>query len=242
VAAGGDANGRRIDATRRQTAALDVVSARHEGLAYRRWMDPVERFHRTTRETLELGSPRGLNEKLHPALRRRGAVLVSVAVGVVVGAGAVLGWNDQYGDRPSAEQRVASAAAKTQVSLVLGGVSPGTPRNRFLSIDAVLLHDRGPGSATVRRIHRPGTSLSIRVPDLPVTLTANHPYERVLVRLAPRDCALATEWTPSARPLTLTWEDEHGISRSGIGGDHDAPLELSLIQHMNAVCGDAFEH
>ena len=74
-----------------------------------------------------------------------------------------------------------------------------------------------------------------------MTLSADHPYERVHVRLAPRDCALATEWTPSARPLTLSWEDEHGHSRSAPGGDHDAPIELSLIQHMSAMCGDAPE-
>jgi hypothetical protein len=189
-------------------------------------------------ETLELGPPRG-PAKMHPAWRRRGAVLLSVAVGVVAGAGAVLGWNDRYDDRPFDTQRGARAAPQTPVRLVLAGASSGAPRDRYMSIDAVLLHDRGPGTATVRRIHRPGTSLSIRVPDLPVTLSANHPYERVQIRLAPRHCVLATEWTPSARPLTLSWEDEHGHPRSGIGGDHDAPLELSLIRHMSAVCGDA---
>ena len=188
-------------------------------------------------ETLELGSPRGL-QQMHPAWRRRGAVLLLVAVGVVAGAGAVLGWNDQYDDRPSETQRAASAAAQSSVRLVLGRVSSGAPRDRYVSIDAVLLHDRGPGTATVKRIHRPGTSLSIRVPDLPVTLSTNHPYERVQVRLAPRNCVLATEWTPSARPLTLSWEDQHGHSRSAISGDHDAPIELSLIRHMSAVCGD----
>lgn len=189
-------------------------------------------------ETLELGSPRG-PEKEHPAWRRRGAVLLSLAVGVVAGAGAVLRWNDQHDDRPSETQRAAGAPARAPVRLVLGGVSSGAPRGRYVSLDAVLLHDRGPGTATVRRIHRPGTSLSIRVPDLPVTLSANHPYERVQVRLAPRDCVLATEWTPSAQPFTLGWEDEHGHARSGTGGEHDARIELSLIRHMGAVCGDA---
>jgi hypothetical protein len=211
-----------------------------QDVAYRRWMDPRQRFHRVEQETLDLGSARGL-EKMHPAWRRRGAVLLSVAVGVVAGAGAVLRWNDQFDDPPSETQPAASAPAQTPVRLVLGGASSGVPRERFVFIDAVLLHDRGPGTATVTRIHRPGTSLAIRVPDLPVTLSANHPYERVQVRLAPRNCVLATEWTPSAQPFTLSWEDEHGHSRSGIGGDHDAPIELSLIRHMSAVCGDASE-
>jgi len=200
-------------------------------------MDPPERFHRVRQETIELGSPRGLSWKLHPTWRRRGAVILSVAVGVAAGAAAVLMWNDRYDDRPSESQRSAPAPALARVRLVLDGVSSGS-RDRYLSIEAVLLHDRGSGTATVRRIHRPGTSLSIRVPDLPVTLSANHPYERVHVRIAPRDCVLATEWTPSAQPLTLSWEDEHGTLRSGIGGDHDAPIELSLIRHMSAVCDD----
>ena len=203
-------------------------------------MDPRERFHRTEQETLVLGSARGL-EKMHPAWRRRGAVLLSLAVGVVVGAGAVLRWNDHHDDRPSETQRAARAAAHTPVRLVLAGASSDAPRDRYVSIDAVLLHNGGPGTATVKRIHRPGTSLSIRVPDLPVTLSTNHPYERVQVRLAPRDCVLATEWTPSARPLTVSWEDERGHSRSGTGGDHDAHLELFLIRHMSAVCGDPSE-
>ena len=204
-------------------------------------MDPPERFHPLQQETLEAGgSSRRLGERLHPASRCWGAVFLSVVVGVVVGAGAVLGWNDQPDDRPLEGRRSASAAT-TPVRLVLGGVSAGAPRGRYLSLDGVLLHDRGPGTATVRRIHRPGTSLSIRAPDLPVTLSVNHPYERVRLRVAPRDCVLATEWTPSARPLTLIWEDEHGQVRSGIGGEHDARIELSLIQHMGAACGDASE-
>lgn len=186
---------------------------------------------------MELGSTRGRGRTWHRTWRCRSAVVLSVAVGAAVGAAAVLAWNDRYVERPSERERSA-AAVQAPVRLVLSGVSPGAPRGRYLSIDAVLLHDRGPGTATVSRIHRPGTSLSIRVTDLPVTLSANHPYERVRVRFAPRDCVLATEWTPSARPLTLSWQDEHGVRRSGLGGDHDAPIELSLIRHMSEVCDD----
>jgi hypothetical protein len=203
-------------------------------------MDPAQRFDLVEQEILDLGSPRGLSSKLHRTWRRRGAVVLSVAVGVAAGALAALTWKDRYDDRPSESQPSALAAGQPPVRLVLGGVS-GAPRDRYLSIEAVLLHDRGAGTATVRRIHRPGTSLSIRVPDLPVTLSANHPYERVHVRIAPRDCVLATQWTPSAQPLTLSWEDERGTLRSGIGGDHDASVELSLIRHMSAVCDDPAE-
>src|SRR5688500_11113288 len=153
-----------------QAAGWAVIAADPDaqGVAYRRWMDPRERFHRMEQETLVLGSARGL-ERMHPAWRRRGAVLLSVAVGVVAGAGAVVSWNDHYDDRPSGTQPTASAEAHTPVRLVLAGSSSDAPRDRYLSIDAVLLHNGGPGTATVKRIHRPGTSLSIRVPDLPVT-------------------------------------------------------------------------
>lgn len=193
-----------------------------------------------SQETLELRPPRGLSGQLPPAWRRRAAILFSVAVGAAAGAGAVWGWTDHDDGRPTEERPSPGVAATAPVRLVLSGVSSGVSRDRFLTVDAVLLHDRGPSTTTVRRIHRPGTSLSVRVPDLPVTLSANHPYERVLVRLAPRDCALATEWTPSALPLTLSWEDEHGIDQSDVGAEHDA-IELSLIRHMSFVCGDAAE-
>jgi hypothetical protein len=196
-------------------------------------MDPPGRFQRVERETLELGATRGQGWTWRRNWRGRSAVVLSVAVGVAAGAVAVLALDDH--DHPPERERPA-AAARSPVRLVLSGVSSGARRGRYLAIDAVLLHDGGAGAATVRRIHRPGTSLSIRVPDLPVTLSANHPYERVRVHLAPRSCVLATEWTPSARPLTLSWEDEHGTRRSGLGGDHDSLIELSLIGHMSAVC------
>ncbi len=202
-------------------------------------MDPSERLVRVKQETLELGSPRRWSSKLHPTWRRRGAVILSAVVGVAGGALAVLTWEGQYDNQPPEIQRSTPTATRgPPLRLVLSGVPSGAPRGRYLSIEAVLLHDRGAGTATVRRVHRPGTSLSIRVPELPVTLSANHPYERVQVRIAPRDCVLATGWTPSAQPLTLSWEDEHGTLQSGIGGEHDAPIELSLIRHMSAVCDD----
>lgn len=201
-------------------------------------MDPPGRFQRVERETLDLGATRGRGWTWRRTWQGRSAVVLSVAVGAAAGAVAVLAL-DGHDDPPERER--SAAAVPSPVRLVLSGVSSGARRGRYLSLDAVLLHDGRAGTATVRKIHRPGTSLSIRVPDLPVTLSANHPYERVRVRLAPRSCGLATEWTPSARPLTLSWEDEHGHPRSGIGGDHDAPVELSLIRHMSAVCGDAAE-
>ena len=105
-----------------------------------------------------------------------------------------------------------------------------------LRIDAVLLHGRGSGSATVSRIHRPGNSLSIRAPALPVRLSVNHSFERIRLHISAQDCPMASQWTPSAQPFTLTWRDDHGDVHTGIGGDHDAAMELALIRYLDAVC------
>lgn len=164
--------------------------------------------------------------------------------GVIGGGGAALWWNDQ----PPEEARAPSppAAAGTEVRLVLSGVVAPTQANDRngtlgddpLRIDGALLHSRGPGTATVTRIHRASGSLAIRVPALPVRLSVNHSFERIRLQVTPRDCGLATEWTPSAQPFTLTWEDDHKEVHTDTGGDHDASMELTLIRYFDAVCGN----
>jgi len=91
----------------------------------------------------------------------------------------------------------------------------------------------------VRRIHRPGESLSVRVPALPVKLSVNQSYQRVRLEILPRDCELATQWTPSAQPFTLTWEDGNRNIHVDVGGDHDASMELAMIRYLEAACGDS---
>lgn len=108
-----------------------------------------------------------------------------------------------------------------------------------LRIDGVLLHSRGTGSATLTRIHRPGGSLAIRVPALPARLSVNDSYERVRLQLRPRDCELATQWTPSSQPFTLTWTDDRGGIHEDLGGDHDASMEITMIRYLNAACGSS---
>ncbi len=210
-----------------------------------RVVDPPEQLP-PQRETLQGGPTRTpLLDRLTPAWRHRGVILTAFAFGVISGGGAVWWWND----RPPKEVRAPSppaAAAGTEVRLVLSGVgAPTRPNDRNgtvgaapLRIDGVLLHDRGTGSATVTRIHRPGKSLAIRVPALPVRLSVNHSFERIRLQIFPRDCGLATQWTPSAQPFTLTWKDAHGDVHVDIGGDHDASMELILIRYLDAVCGN----
>ena len=47
---------------------------------------------------------------------------------------------------------------------------------------------------------------------------------------------LATQWTPSSQPFSLTWFDDQGDVHEDLGGDHDSSMEISLIRHLAAVC------
>lgn len=76
------------------------------------------------------------------------------------------------------------------------------------------------------------------MPALPVRLSANQSFERIRLQITARDCGLATAWTPSAQPFTLTWQDDHGDIHTETGGDHDASMELALIRYFNRVCGN----
>jgi len=195
------------------------------------------------RETLQGGTPRTpLFARLTLAWRYRYVIAMALVLGVVTGGGAVWWWKD----RPSDQPRSRPAVAENSVRLVLSGVAARTRSNaengtigaRPLSVDGVLLHSRGAGTATVTRIHRPGGGLVIRVRALPVALSVSHSFERVRLQITPGDCALATQWTPSAQPFLLTWQDDRGDVHVELAGDHDAPMELSLIRYMDAACGN----
>lgn len=218
---------------------------RETRVAYLSWVDPSEQLQAPEREILRSGPTRAsLLDRLTPALRRRGVFLIAFVLGVIGGGGAAW-WLD---DRSPREARAPSppAAASTEVRLVLSGVVAskqpndrnGTVGNDPLRIDGVLLHSRGPGIATVTRIHRASGSLAIRVPELPVRLSVNHSFERIRLKITARDCGLAAEWTPSAQPFILTWQDDHRDIHMHTGGDHDASMELALIRYFDLVCGN----
>jgi hypothetical protein len=207
-------------------------------------VDPSDQLPPPEREILRSGPTRApLLDRLASTRRRRGVVLIAFVLGVVAGGGATWWWDGW----PSRDARAPSppTAAGAEVRLVLSGVVAPTPSNGRngpggndpLLIDAVLLHGRGPGIATVVRIHRPGGSLAIRAAALPVRLSVNHSFERVRLKITARDCGLAAEWTPSAQPFTLTWQDDHGDIRTDTGGDHDTSMELELIRYFDAICG-----
>lgn len=174
-------------------------------------------------ETLEVGSA-----------RRPGAgIVIAAVIGLLTGAGATAWWGDRETEEPGIP--AASGSRAGDVRLVLTGVrhsADGAP----LMIDGVLLHSRTTGTATVTSVGRPGRAIAVRTDDLPTTLSVNNSFERVRLRIAPRNCELATQWTPSSQPLVITWEDEKGEVHESVGGDHDADLEIALIGHLDAAC------
>ncbi len=174
-------------------------------------------------ETLDLGST-----------RRRGAGVVAAAViGLLTGASATAWWSDREPEQPGIP--AASGSRDGDVRLVLTGVRPPAVGGR-ITIDGVLLHSRTSGTATVTSVGRPGGAIAVRTDGLPTTLSVNNSFERVRLRITPRDCELATQWTPSSQPLVIMWEDEGGEVHESVGGDHDADLEIALISHFEAAC------
>lgn len=197
------------------------------------------------RETLDVGPRRAsLVDRLPPAVRRRALPVVTGVAGVVLGAAVMSWWSggtpDQSRDRPAPEAARTSAAAVADVRLVMTGVRrpAATPdgRDRALVVDGALLHGRGAGTATVTRISRPGEAIRIRVRALPLALSVNRSYVPIRLRISPRDCALATQWTPSSQPFALTWEDQDGQVRTELGGDHDAALAIEMARFLDAAC------
>lgn len=208
-------------------------------------MVPTEQPPPGEQETLQLGPRRpALVDRLPPAARRRAGLLVAGVVGAACGAAAMAWWGDPQRDDPREGPEAAGAtpsiSAAAEVRLVMTGVRlaspPPGPRDAVLLIDAALLHDRGPGTATVTQIRRPGRAISIRARALPLTLSVNRSYVPIQLRITPRDCALATQWTPSSQPFTLTWDDEGGDTHAELGGDHDAAWEIAVTGLLDAAC------
>ena len=146
--------------------------------------------------------------------------------------------SDRSRDRPSPVGSRTSTATVADVRLVMTRVRrPAADEGRqALVVEGALLHGRGPGTATVTRISRPGGALRIRVRALPLVLSVNRSYVPIRLRITPGDCALATQWTPSSQPFALTWEDDDGQLRTKLGGDHDAVLAIAMTGYLDAAC------
>ncbi len=161
---------------------------------------------------------------------------IALACGIAIGAGITL-WRQDAPDPPL------PATPRPSVHLVITGLAErpvsidGSTSGLWL--DALLIHVEGHGPATVTSIGRPGGALDIRVPDLPTSLSDGGAVERVQLRLTARDCRLATMWTPSARPFTLTWHGADGTQHTRPSGEHSPAMALAWMRHMDAVCARA---
>ncbi|QYJ04021.1 hypothetical protein KUV85_17125 [Nocardioides panacisoli] len=177
---------------------------------------------------------------LTPRRRRRGSLVLAFLGGVLGTVVALWWWRDLPPDTaapPATPREPAAAWGASEVRLVLHRVVPAADAaDGVLQIEAALLHGRGDGTATVTGVHRPGGSVAIDAPALPVQLSVNRSYVPIRLAVSPRDCDLATEWTPSAQPFVLTWHDETGEVTEEVGGDHDAAMEIALIRHLDAAC------
>ena len=87
------------------------------------------------------------------------------------------------------------------------------------------------------RVGRPGGAIDVRsARPARSPCSVNRSFQRVRLRIAARDCDLATQWTPSSQPLVVTWQDERGGVHEEAGGDHDADLEIAVITYLDDVC------
>jgi hypothetical protein len=190
-------------------------------------------------ETLQVGASRPRSPEKGPATRRQlVAVVLAFFVGVAVGGGALLWWQD----RP---EPPAFHGDEHAVELVLFAAAPAGARPRRSVPDVDPLHVAGglllSGSvtSTVSRISTPGRSLDVHVPALPVTVSPTGRFQPVDLRLVVLDCRAASRWEPDVdRPFTIAWRDEDGRVHLDRAGDFDRSLAISLVRYIDSSCGD----
>ncbi len=118
---------------------------------------------------------------------------------------------------------------------------PRTPRTGAeseaspLHVDGALLLS-GVVASTVLTIDTPGRGLVVRIRALPVTVTPTARLRPVRLRIAVRDCEVASRWTPADRPFTITWRDEYDQEHTDRAGDFGMAMAVSLKRYVEAVC------
>lgn len=192
-------------------------------------------------ETLRAGPSRpSLLQKVPARWRQPAALVLVLALGVAIGAGAVVGWQDPH--RPAPPEFHADEHA---VELLLFEVAPLRTRSGGsesedgrLEVDSAVVLS-GAVTSTVLGVQILDRSLDVRIPALPVTISPTARFQSVQLEIIIRDCTAATRWTPDDRPFTITWRDEHGKSHLDRAGDFDRSMARSLTRHIDAVCGKA---
>lgn len=197
--------------------------------------EPVDGRAPQPAETLQVGPSRPpLSERVPDRWRLPLVVGVSLLLGAVAGAGAVL-WSQA--DPP---ERAPFRGDEHAVELVLLEVAPGRPGTGSTSAPTLHLGAglllSGVVTSTVLSIDPPGDWLEVRAPALPVTVSPSGRFRSLDLELVIGDCEPATGWTPRDRSFTLTWRDEHARLHLDRAGDFDKTLGRALARHVDAAC------
>ena len=172
--------------------------------------------------------------------------IVAFVLGVVAGAGGVLGWQARPEPPPAGPSRAEPPPFRVDehaVELLLVEAAP--PRSRpggrepadsLLHVDGVVLL-LGRATATVLSIGSLGGGLDLRAPALPVTVSPTTRFRSIDLDIVVRDCAAAARWAPVDRPFAITWRDRDGMEHTDRVGDFDRSMARMLTRHIGAVCG-----
>ncbi len=172
---------------------------------------------------------------MSPQWRQRAAVPVALVLGIVAGAAGAAWWQSP---QPTSPPRVDEHA----VELALFEVVPlgKRPARREARPSAIRLAGgfllSGAVRSTVLTISSPDDALDVSAPALPVTVSPAARFRSVELRIVVRDCEVAGRWSPTDRPFTVTWRDEHGEEHRDRAGDVDRALAEVLVRHIEAMC------
>ena len=194
--------------------------------------DPGDHTAQRPTETLQVGPSRPPLFQKVPARWRQPAVALAVfALGVAAGVAATTGGEEP---EPKADPfRVDEHA----VELMLFAVAPPRTAGNPLQVDSAVLLS-GAVTSTVLAVRPLDRSLIVRAPALPVTVSPTARLQSVTLEIVVRDCRAARAWTPTDRPFTIRWRDEHGRSHLDRAGDFDRSVARSLTRYVDSVCGN----
>jgi hypothetical protein len=190
-------------------------------------------------ETVQVGPSR---PRLFPPVparwRRRAAAPAAFVLGVALGAGTVLSWQDQ----PTGPTPPRFRADEHAVELILFEAVPpktmprGSGSETSLHIDAALLLS-GQVTSTVLSIELLGQSFDVRAPRLPLTVSPSARFRSISLRVSVRDCERAIRWEqPGTRPFIITWQDAFDRTHTDRAGDFGTSTGNALIRYIHAVC------
>ena len=168
--------------------------------------------------------------------RRRAAAPAAFVLGVALGAGTVLSWQDEPTTPTPPRVRADEHAVELVLFEAVPSPGPAGARAGPLHIDGALLLS-GQVTSTVLSIEFLGQSLDVRAPGLPLTVSPSDRFRSIGLRVSVEDCERAVRWErPGVRPFVITWRDEFDRTHTDRAGDFGRSTGESLIRYMHAVC------